>query len=325
MKLLRKAHYLFQNKSKMKKLVLINFCSIILFFKIGFCQQLSHQTGSSGSQLLQNPAAIDLNEKISIGISHLSQFSSYPLRPNQFYLFGSTRIKESNSAIGLELSNDQNGLLTQTTFKLKYSYKLKEIIASEDVLSLGISSGVHMNSINSSNLIAYHLDDVALQNIDQKKVLQPQLGFGFVYRQNQDHRHYKREGIQLHFSVEQLAFNDLKFNNDKIRSKQNVHIFTGIEYALLFDKINIMPTVLFDLTENSNLFHVGFQSWYDQNIAFDLFYRTNAQINLGLGYRFFLPRNDRYLFIGAQAAYGLKSVLEQGINYGITVQYLLKN
>ncbi|MFK8038030.1 MAG: PorP/SprF family type IX secretion system membrane protein [Crocinitomicaceae bacterium] len=164
----------------MKKLILI---LSIMAMVIGLnntlnAQQLGLQTLYNQNNYLINPAAVGMDDVITIDLNHRTQWVDVAEGPRLNTLLADMQFN-GNHGVGIDVRGMKNGLIGNFNFKASYAYHLQ---LNDDMwLSAGASVGMIQQKLNAQDAIASdYTDELLVQGV------QSDVGFtsdiGLIFR-----------------------------------------------------------------------------------------------------------------------------------------------
>lgn len=302
----------------MKKNLLVAF--FLLFFMSGFAQQRPQYTQYVFNNFLLNPAVAGIESYIDAKAAYRNQWTGLEGAPVTTYVtvhaplgrdfiagdaagLGSAgdnpgsrsytqtyMAAEPHHGIGFTAVMDRTGPITQTNFNAAYAYHLG--VTETLNVSVGVSAGLALVSLNTSKLILENPLDPAIANGNNNQ-LKPDVGVGiWAYSSN----------YFLGVSVQQLLPQRLSFSDNSAynQGKTVPHYFFTAGYKLfLSDDVSFLPSVLFKVVKPvpssfdlnaklsfQNRFWIGGSYRSDDAFAAMAGFNINYLINVGYSYDF---------------------------------------
>ena len=155
---------------------------IILFFLFAglasssFGQEEKHFTQFSFNKLVFNPGYAGSSDVMAFTAMYRNQWTSIAGAPITFNLNMHTPITQGRGGLGLSIISDQIGLFQKLHVDGAYNYKIP--VFNGSILSMGISAGLHINSMQWQEAEAYDAGDGAIPDVEGS-VVKPNFGVGF--------------------------------------------------------------------------------------------------------------------------------------------------
>lgn len=159
----------------------MNYKIILLFLFAGlslssFGQEEKHFTQFSFNKLVFNPGYAGNADVMAFTAMYRNQWTSINGAPITFNLNMHTPITKGRGGIGLSIISDQVGLFQKLHVDGAYNYKIP--VFDNSTLSMGISAGLHINSMQWQDADAYDQGDGSIPDVEGS-VIKPNFGVGF--------------------------------------------------------------------------------------------------------------------------------------------------
>lgn len=241
--------------------------------------------------LYYNPAFAGAGGGLSVIGIHSSQFTGFDGAPNTQYISAHGLWEESNLGLGVDMMNDNFGILGETSFNANISYYLR--LSTNWRLSFGFKAGVNQYRADYTKLNIADPDEDVI-NEQNLNVFQPNLGFGFyLYNQN----FYLGLSAPSIMNANKYAPIEIGFDP----GKANYYLMSGLNLpvgykssvmsSVLVRTVNGAPTSgLFSISlDYENMFFVGAN--YEYNSSMGLMAGTVLAEKFKWGYAYDFPTN----------------------------------
>lgn len=133
------------------------------------------------NQYLSNPAMAGLDKGLNLNLGIRQQWTSIPGSPKAQVVSADYNAGK-NVGLGLNVSNDQTGLLKQTRAVATYAYHV-QLGADNQKLNFGLSAGVNMQHINYNDVNGDQ-GDVQIDRYNNQNKAYVDGDFGISYTSN---------------------------------------------------------------------------------------------------------------------------------------------
>jgi type IX secretion system PorP/SprF family membrane protein len=268
-----------------KKLLTI----LIFISSAAVAQHVPLQSQYMFNAVALNPAFTGSEEALSIVGSYRAQWVGFDGAPSTQTLTAHAPLKQTNSAVGLQLFADQIGVDRRTGIFGSYSYKLK---FDKSWLTFGMAGGINFLRSYYTRLDVVDNNDQNLMSDSPLGVL-PEFSFG---------AHYYTDKYFLSFSVPKFLTHDYVNSKFKVRNdfKNYNYMFGGGVVFNLSNGSKIKPSVLAKYRADSDMqFDFNVMALLNKAIDVGVSYRTSEAIiglveirptqQLGIMYSFGMP------------------------------------
>ena len=237
------------------------------------------------SPIVINPAATGSGGGLSGFLNYRDQWAGLKGAP-ETAIFGVHGLITESMGIGLDFSQQKEGIFKQFSANLNYSYKDK--ITENQSIAFGLSMGIMQNNISIDDVVITDNSDIALYSNKLNEAIF-QTGFGIIYK-------FKNLNISL---ATPLLY---QTQTNKLFHTALAHV----SYDLYFkQKIwRVQPSVLYRYTINSDYnIDINLMSEWYEKIWLLVGYRTNKNAvvgggfflkNFGIGYNYEINRSEFY-------------------------------
>ena len=236
------------------------------------------------NRMLYNPAFAGDRDIPGFSLFSRQQWISWEGSPSSNKLMAHTRMKNKNFGLGIALSHDRMGPVTQTGFSGAYSYTLQ--ISEESKLMMGLQGEVRVLQIRLSTLQLIDQGD-QLFGEDPGMKLQPNVGIGFNYL-------FGNYSVSL--SVPKLLNSNLSPFNGEASTWSRTHrtIYMGATSSyLISEELEVKPSLLVGLASGSSpLLEMAGLLHYKERFGLGVLYRFNKTLGAMIRYEHL----DRYVF-----------------------------
>jgi len=245
-------------KTRIEILIMLIFTTQIIFAQ----QPITHNLYTTHNFLL-NPAAVGSYGKTSLLLDVYNQWTAFNEAP-RIYSLGFETPLNKNSAIGLNIYNDQRSYFNHMIALVNYAYKVK--FNADATLSLGLGMGIFNNKLDFANVNPEDKTDPLYNTTDYNKTgFESSVGAMFDYK-----------NLRIGASMPQMLANGMKF--------QGQYNFLGMYNIKASDKLVVTPSVMvrsfpgFILQEDFNL-----KGTFDKKYWLQAGYRTDKSILVSAG------------------------------------------
>lgn len=149
---------------------------VLTFTYISTAQEEKHFTQFSFNKIVFNPGYAGNTDAMTFTAMYRNQWTTVDGAPITVNLNAHTPIQNSRAGVGLSIISDQVGIFQKLQVDASYNYKVPVFSAS--TLSIGISAGLHMNSIQWQDSEAFDSGDGTIPTTDGSAT-KPNFGMGF--------------------------------------------------------------------------------------------------------------------------------------------------
>jgi len=250
----------------------------IIILLLGFTytahgQSYPHYTMFMFNKLIYNPGYAGNKDLTTVNAYYRNQWTGINGAPKTMSVtvdgpVGSYMKPFRHVALGLGISNESLGVVSNTNINAYYAYR---ILLGKTVLSLGLQAGVSLYNARYSDLNPYQQNDQALtQNI--KNAVLPNFGPGIYWSGS---NFYVGAGIPG--LLENYYDKDHQVNNEQSRQLRSYYLGGGYVFSLS-ENVKLEPQVFGRYAGNDN-YNLPFNA--DMNVSFILYDR----LLLGATYR----------------------------------------
>jgi len=240
------------------------------------CAQLNpFQTMYFQNKYIYNPAMAGLEKGLSLDLDYMQQWSSFPGTPRT-ESFTADFQPVNKVGIGLNVNNDQAGLIKSTRVMGTYAYHLP-LSDNNEHLSFGVSLGINDSRVNYNDING----DVTDQELAQYNQLKPYVDgdFGIAYTNNRFYIGSALPNIRSAF----FKSSDQRFDADRLL----YIVAASYKFPLQAEGGGFVlePTAAYRVVKGySNIFDVGFNfAMNNYGIYFQTIYHTSQSMGLGFG------------------------------------------
>lgn len=250
----------------MRIFVLISF---ILVFNFSEAQHVPLQSQYMFNGVALNPAYTGSEDAFSIVGTFRAQWLGFPGAPLTQAITAHAPLKNTTSALGIQVFADQIGVSRNTGVFGSYAYRLR--INKMNTLAFGVSAGLNLIKTYYSQLETTDPMDGTLANDTPLGIL-PDFSFGM---------HYYGEKYFVSFSAPMFLsheFDGMKFK--LVNNFRNYNLMLGGGYIFTVrNGMQIKPSILGKYKADSPLqFDFNLMSTFNERIDIGLSYRTNEAI-----------------------------------------------
>ncbi len=264
------------------------------------------------NQMLYNPSFTGETNLLNAMLLGNYQWFGFEGAPKTMNLLMEGNIKNKKIGVGLNVSNYQIGIHSQTGGKIFYSYRA--YLNRDAYLTFGANVGFFKHSLLlpiNEELIAP--DPILNQGTQNKVALDADAGLGFVYK-----------SLKAGLAITQILGNRVKFSNElyyKQTQKINVHVKydfnIGEEHPLTLTPLFLgsyrlrMPFYweLSTIGKYKDDFWTGVTYKSSQELMFNVGYSINGRYNIGYAYGYSL--NQLGTYAGASHEVMLNVILDR--------------
>jgi type IX secretion system PorP/SprF family membrane protein len=247
----------------MKKLVNI-FVLVVLTFSAK-AQELNSHYLYEMNWLNVNPAYTGETEGIKAILNPGTQWLGIDGNPNNS-MFGIHSKLNDKMGLGGKIVMDKRGVFSN--FTGEFNYKYKATISKGHFLSFGITLGIYSSSLNLNSILNDKYTDgndpmIASQYYDQTRFLS---SFGILYQ-------FKE--LEVGASSPHLVVSGKPVSD---------HIFGMIRYSLAFEKLKLIPSIIYQNLSNSpNQIDAGLKLMWENTLWGKFTYKSNKTMVASLG------------------------------------------
>jgi type IX secretion system PorP/SprF family membrane protein len=248
---------------------------IVLFVTKDAKAQLSGlQSVYFQNQYLANPAMAGLEKGLNLNIGYQQQWTTVPGGP-KLQDFTADYYATEKVGLGMNVTNDQAGLISRTRIMGTYAYHLP--LGDFDKLSFGLSFGVNDSYLDKNKIIG-NQNDIAVQNFNQQNVYIDG-DFGAAYN-----------GKRLTIQGALPNLRSIFYTSDAENlSVDRATFYSAVSYKFPvsneFNTFVVEPKVAFRGVKGfPNMVDAGFNlALTEYNLDFTALYHSNQSATLGFG------------------------------------------
>jgi type IX secretion system PorP/SprF family membrane protein len=228
------------------------------------------------NRYLLNPALAGINKGLNINVDYQQQWSAFPGTPKTDLLTGDYAATDK-VGIGVNISDDQSGIIRTTKILGSYAYHLRLDNANEQHLSFGLSLGIN-NSRVDLNKVSGDLSDEQISIYNQlKPYIDGDLGVAYT------DKHWLFSGTVPNLGATVLNGSDDRFTADQL-------LFVGeaaykIDLRSDYNNITLEPMGAYRIVKGyKDIIDAGVNlaiNNYGLNVQ--AIYHTNQNMSLGVG------------------------------------------
>ncbi|RAV97718.1 PorP/SprF family type IX secretion system membrane protein [Pseudochryseolinea flava] len=234
-----------------------------------------------------NPAHAGVNNNLTLNASYRTQWTALEGQPKTLHINGSISLAENRIGIGVNITQDKLGAVTNGEFNGVVSYRLH--LGNQRFISFGMQAGVMNFKNDYSALTPYDVDDPAFS--DNGSATRFNIGAGVIFRTKK---------LTLGLSVPRMLPATIKTQSGSFAVyKQHYYLFAG--YAIEANpNLCVQPTVLLrkvegasssvDLGVNFHFHHLHTAGLFTRNLkSCGVLLQTRVKERLRFGYVFEIP------------------------------------
>lgn len=164
-------------------------------------QQIGYASHITEAQNFWNPAATAAGTEMETSLFARQQWLGFSGAPLTGFASFAYPILDYNMSVGGMVMTDRTGPVSKTGLRVNYAYKLQEVFADYDQLSLGLSGTFAQYAFSDSDIIANDPNDVLLGQ-NTLNTLYPSVGMGLLYTRNG--RRDEDRKLWVAFSMQQV-------------------------------------------------------------------------------------------------------------------------
>lgn len=226
------------------------------------------------NRYLLNPAFAGINKGLEINAAYQQQWNGIPGAPKTARLTGDYAATE-RVGLGLNISDDQLGVLRTTRIVGSYAYHIRLNDADDQHLHFGLSLGVNDSRVDR-NKVSGDLSDIQISQYNQ---LKPYLDgdFGIAYTD----KYLMISGTLPNLNTTILKTSDNRFSANQL-------LFVGaVAYKFNIPSdynITLEPLVAYRVVKGfNNIFEGGVNLAFNYGINFQAIYHSNQNMSTGVG------------------------------------------
>ena len=273
--------------------------TILLFLFAGltltsYGQEEKHFTQFSFNKLVFNPAYAGNADVMAFTAMYRNQWTTIAGAPITFNLNMHTPITQGRGGIGLSIISDQVGLFQKMQVDGAYNYKIP--VFGNSILSMGVSAGVHINSMQWQDADAFDAGDGSIPDVEGS-VVKPNFGVGFFL---------SSETYFIGLSAPRLLRSPIYMEQEgSLLSKRPYYFMSGLVLPLN-RTVKLKPAALISLIPNA-----PFEADFSLSALFI------DKLWIGGAYRL----GDSF---GGMMQYDITNQLQMGVSFDFTVSDLRK-
>ena len=252
------------------------FSILIWLSNVTWAQQDPQFTQFQFNQLVYNPAFAGTNDNLIFTLFDRIQWakSGFENAPVTQTFSANTPLKEKTMGAGLHIINDKAGIERNFSLIGSYAYHLN---LPKGKLGMGMSVGFKQYRVNQSEIQAFDKND-PLVNQGLRAPMLPELGVGFLYRQQNDK-------FYVGISSGHLTQSKIKYTNSFANSQLIRHYYLtgGYSYRFKTDYV-LKPAVLLNVVSKAPIqSQLNLTCEYKDMVWLGLGYRTGAAMTFNVG------------------------------------------
>ncbi len=301
----------------------VHLLSFLFLASLGSAQQNDDIKFNYDAQFLRNPAALSgLYERVG-SVNYLQQYSGISNPPTVMTASFQYPIPKQQLSIGAGFVRESAGLLSNSSFNISTSYKIRSLKTMKDYLSFGLSFKMSSLAVKGSEIeLVNNQDPLAI--ISNENALGFNVGFGVVYSTGR----YKEWEVGVPIlqigiaSIKTLPQN-INFSTISYREVNSYHGMVNLINP--FSKTGSRIQTLLEVTyEAINLLNVSLASQYIHEDKFIIGLSGDLNLDLGFnaGYQFRASNIGGFYKLIAYAIVPL-GLVDNYVNtgYGLTLTY----
>lgn len=175
---------------------------VVLSLTTASAQQIGYNSHISETQSFWNPAATATGTEMETTVFARQQWLGFSGAPLTGFASFAYPVLDYNMSVGGMVYTDRLGPVSKTGIRLNYAYKLQQVLADYDQLSLGLSASASQYAFSTSDLIANQQNDRLLQEGNMNTFFTT-VTAGFFYTRNG--RRDEDRKLWVGFSMQQLV------------------------------------------------------------------------------------------------------------------------
>ena len=273
------------NKRKSRKVfssVLAVCMAITLLSAIDAQAQLTNiQSIYFQNQYLANPALAGLENQLNLNMDYHQQWTSVPGSP-RLTTFTADYNSGNKVGLGLNIYNDQAGLINRTRIMATYAYHIT-LSGKGDKLHFGVSLGFNDANINYGNVVG-DIGDLAVAEFN-KHGLYADGDLGIAYTSNKFNIQVAIPNLKRTFFKSALDDVDVEATNLYAALSYKIQLSNDYSYSIF----NLEPKVAYrSVTGFNSIFDAGFNLYrttFENNYQLNLqgMYHSDNRVSMGLG------------------------------------------
>jgi len=249
------------------KLSALLFLGFLMSFS-AFPQQIPENNFYNINPFVVNPAAAGINGEVAAYLDYRDQWTGFNNGPKTMQ-FGIHALVSNAIGLGLKVSQQNHGVLSEFSIDVNYSHRLK--ISTYETIAFGLDFGIAQNRIDFDNIYIEDPSDPALlyQNLNKTFF---HTGIGL---------HYNRKAMNIHVSV------PLLYNSQYNKVFQTVFAFFSYDFMLLDKQWAIQPSLMYRYNDKDfHEFGVNIMVEWKNQLWFQAGFRSVGSSSIGAGIRF---------------------------------------
>lgn len=225
------------------------------------------------NQYMANPAMAGMEEGLNLNLALQQQFNSVPGSP-KMQNFTADYNSGNNVGIGLNVNNDQSGLISRTRVMSSYAYHLP--VGEKDKLNFGLSFGINNVYINYNRVVGDQ-GDVSVDRFNRRSIyVDGDLGLS-----------YTSSNFTIQGAVPNLRSVFFKNSDGELDAVRAI-FFSAISYKLAVNEdtdMSFEPKVVYRGVKSfKNILDAGFNlNMPDYKFSISGMYHSNKSATLGVG------------------------------------------
>ena len=238
---------------------------LLLFSNFSTAQQYQINNFYIQNPFVYNPAATGINGNLTAFVDNSDQWTGLKGAPETVN-FGVHGLITNAMGVGLQVSQNKQGVFKQTSAALSYSYRVA--LSEKHTLAMGLSLGLMQNKINIDNVFIPDISDPALNSNKFNEALLVS-GFGI---------HYNWKDLNIGISAPIL------YGTQETEFMQTILASASYDFFLANDVWLLKPVVFYRYTNaNLHLVDINLVAEWNKYLRTQIGYRTNGNIIAGLG------------------------------------------
>lgn len=187
-------------------------------------QQIGYNSHIVEAQNFWNPAATAPGTEVETSAFIRRQWLGFAGAPLTGFASFAYPILDHNMSVGGMLMTDRTGPVSKTGLRVNYAYKLPEILADYDQLSLGLSASMSQYAFSDSDLIANDPNDRLISEGAMNTIF-PSMSMGLLYTRNG--RRDEERKFWLSFSMQQMLSGNVEILGASAEREQQYFFGVG--------------------------------------------------------------------------------------------------
>lgn len=207
-------------------------------------QQIGYNSHFTEAQSYWNPAATAPETDMTVNAFFRQQWLGFEGAPRTGFASLAYPFLDYNMSVGGLLEFDQTGPVTKVGATINYAYKLKELLADEDQLSLGLGGRFNQFSFGDGDLLFNDLNDALLASSSTSQFY-PSVTAGLFYTRNG--RRDEDRKFWLSMSMQQVMSGNINILEATAQRQAQYHF--GIGFRKYGYSSYIEPYLTVNLTQ----------------------------------------------------------------------------